>query len=277
MVIGIAGLGLIGGSMAKALKTAPDNKILGFDSDESILTIAEIYGALDGRLTEENISECDCLILSLYPDASCEYLKKMAPFIRKDAIVTDCCGTKRLICKEGFELAEKYGFTFVGGHPMAGTHKSGFKYSTEDMFRGASMVLVPPVYDNMQLLDKMKAIFAPCGFEKFSITTPEQHDRLIAFTSQMAHIVSNAFIKSPSAPDHTGVSAGSYKDLTRVAWLNPDMWTALFLENKDNLLSELDFLINSLNEYRQAIATDDSEKLRELLDEGRKRKQEVDG
>ena len=195
----------------------------------------------------------------------------------KDALVIDCCGIKREVCSRCFPLAEKYGFTFVGGHPMAGSQYSGFKYSRANLFAGAPMVLVPPVFDDIQLLDRVKTALKPCHFGFFSVTTAEEHDKMIAFTSQMPHILSNAFIKSPTALKHKGFSAGSYKDLTRVAWLNPQMWAELFMENKDNVLFELDSYIESLSAYRGAIAADDMAGLVQLLDEGKKRKEEVDG
>ena len=160
---------------------------------------------------------------------------------------------------------------------MAGSHFSGFKYSRSNLFQGAPMVLVPPKFDDPMLLERAKEALKPCNFGSFSVTTAKEHDKMIAFTSQMPHIVSNAFIKSPTALHHKGFSAGSYKDLTRVAWLNPQMWTELFLENGDNLLKELDFLIDRLGEYRKAIAENDAETLIRILDEGRMRKKEIDG
>ena len=160
---------------------------------------------------------------------------------------------------------------------MAGTQFSGFKHSRADLFQGAPMVLVPPRFDDMDLLDRAKKALAPCGFGSFSVTTARDHDRMIAFTSQMPHIVSNAFIKSPTAAAHRGFSAGSYRDLTRVAWLNPGMWAELFLENREHVLSELDTLLSSLTAYRDEVAEGDQEKLIALLDEGRKRKEAVDG
>ena len=174
-------------------------------------------------------------------------------------------------------LAKQYGFTFVGGHPMAGTHNSGFKYSRADMFDGAPMVLVPPVFDDIELFDRLRTLLLPARFGRISAITAEEHDRRIAFTSQMAHIVSNAFIKSPTARQHDGFSAGSYRDLTRVAWLNPDMWAELFLENREPLLFELDTLLASLQKYRDALQNNDFDGLRALLDEGRRIKEEVDG
>ena len=160
---------------------------------------------------------------------------------------------------------------------MAGSHNSGFKYSRSNLFQGAPMVLVPPRYDDPMLLQRVKDALAPCGFRTFSVTTAQAHDKMIAFTSQMPHILSNAFIKSPTALSHKGFSAGSYKDLTRVAWLNPKMWAELFLSNQNNILDELDFYISTLQEYRTAIAENNESLLIELLDEGRKRKEEVDG
>lgn len=139
------------------------------------------------------------------------------------------------------------------------------------------MVLVPPVYDDVALLQRVKDALEPCGFGFFSVTTAADHDRMIAFTSQMPHILSNAFIKSPTALEHKGFSAGSYRDLTRVAWLNPGMWTELFLENRENLLFELDTYIQSLTQYRDALANQDEDTLYRLLDDGKKRKEEVDG
>jgi prephenate dehydrogenase len=205
------------------------------------------------------------------------WLEENAPHIRQNATVIDCAGTKKKVCAACFPLAEKYGFRFIGGHPMAGTHHSGFKYSRANMFEGAPMVLVPPVFDNIQLLDEVTSLLRPLGFGRFSVTTAEKHDEMIAFTSQLAHIVSNAYIKSPTAGSHKGFSAGSYKDMTRVAWLNPQMWTELFLENDDCLTKELDILIENLTQYRTAIAGGDRETLCRLLDEGRRRKEEVDG
>ena len=160
---------------------------------------------------------------------------------------------------------------------MAGSQFSGFKYSRPDLFHGQPMVLVPPVFDDIYLLERAKKALTPCHFGSFSVTTAEDHDRLIAFTSQMPHILSNAFIKSPTASEHNGFSAGSYRDLTRVAWLNPDMWAELFLENRDNLLFELDTYISALEAYRDAIAMGDRKQLTALLEAGKRRKEEVDG
>ena len=276
MTVGVVGLGLIGGSMAKAYHEA-SWRVLAYNRNARGLGFAEMTGDVDGALTKDNISVCDLVLLAVYPQACIDYLAQMAPYISEETLVIDCGGTKRVICEACFRLAEQYGFTFVGGHPMAGTHNSGFKYARANLFKGAPMVLVPPRFDDIALLQRVKDVLAPAGFGSFSVTTAEKHDEMIAFTSQLAHVVSNAYIKSPTAGSHKGFSAGSYKDLTRVAWLNPQMWAELFLENRDNLTNELDILIENLRAYRDAMAQEDRDTLIRLLDEGRQRKQEVDG
>lgn len=276
MTVGILGLGLIGGSLARAYKLA-GHTVYAKNLDESMMAFAMLSGAVDGKLDENTVPHCDLILLAIYPAGSADWLEANAPLISKEALVVDCCGTKQLVCQRCFPIAKEYGFTFVGGHPMAGSQFSGFKYSRASLFQGAPMVLVPPVYDDMALLQRVKDALEPCGFGFFSVTTAADHDRMIAFTSQMPHILSNAFIKSPTALEHKGFSAGSYRDLTRVAWLNPGMWTELFLENRENLLFELDTYIESLTEYRDALANQDEDTLYRLLDDGKKRKEEVDG
>ncbi len=276
MKVGILGLGLIGGSLARAYALA-GHTVYAAERDESMLSFAMLAGAVHGKLDRDIIPQCDLLLLAIYPDGSASWLEENAPFISPTALVLDCCGIKREICRRCFPVAEKHGFTFVGGHPMAGSQFSGFKYSRANLFRGQPMVLVPPVFDDIHLLQRVKDALAPCEFGTFSVTTAEEHDRMIAFTSQMPHILSNAFIKSPTASSHKGFSAGSYRDLTRVAWLNAPMWAELFMENKDFTLSELDTYIESLTAYRDAIAADDLETLTALLEEGKRRKEEVDG
>ena len=276
MTVGILGLGLIGGSLARAYKLA-GHTVYAKNLEADMLAFAMLAGAVDGELDEKTIPHCDLILLALYPDCSAAWLEENAKWICRDALVIDCCGTKREICRRCFPVAKKYGFTFVGGHPMAGSQFSGFKYSRATLFQGAPMVLVPPVYDDMALLQRVKDALEPCGFGFFSVTTAQAHDRMIAFTSQMPHILSNAFIKSPTALEHRGFSAGSYRDLTRVAWLNPGMWTELFLENRDNLLFELDQYIESLTEYQQALQEQDEQRLYRLLYDGKRRKEEVDG
>ena len=272
MTAGIVGLGLIGGSLAKAYHEAGERVL-----DRDVLSFAVISGAVDEALTDETMAECDVILLAVRPAAAVEWLKNHAAKIDKHTVVIDCCGTKRKVCAACFPIAEQYGITYLGGHPMAGTQFSGFKYAKANLFVGAPMVLVPPRFDDIELLSHVKDLLSPAGFGSYSVTTAEQHDEMIAFTSQLAHVASNAYIKSPTAKKHKGFSAGSYKDMTRVAWLAPHMWAELFMENKEFLLKEIDCYIEHLSEYKTAMEHDDEETLIRLLDEGKKRKEEVDG
>ena len=276
MTVGVVGLGLIGGSMARAYHKY-GQRVLASDANATVAEFAKLSGVVDGYLTRDNLKECDLVLIAIYPEAAVEYLEENAPYFNKEGFVIDCCGTKRLVCEAGFRLAKEHGFTFVGGHPMAGTHKSGFAASRDDLFKGACMVIVPDHYDDINFFEKIKVLISPAEFGSISVTTAEKHDMLIAFTSQLAHVVSNAYIKSPTSREHRGFSAGSYKDLTRVAWLNPDMWTDLFLANSDYLIPEIDCIINELSKYRDAMKENDGETLRALLDDGRRIKEEVDG
>ena len=275
MTIGIAGLGLIGGSLAKAYKAARHN-VLGFDTDEAVLGFARLSGAVDGILSKESVSQCNALFIAVNPDDAVTYLKNISPNIARNTLVIDCCGVKREICGQCFPLAREYGFIFTGGHPMAGSHNAGFKNSRSDLFHGASMILVPPVYDDPALFGRIEELLKPAGFSRLTVTTAEKHDQMIAFSSQMAHIVSSAYIKSPAARGHKGFSAGSYKDLTRVARLNADMWAQLCMLNNDNLIKELDGLITEISRYKDALAAGDIEELKALLEEGSRLKKELD-
>lgn len=198
MTAGIVGLGLIGGSLAKAYHEAGE-AVLAFDTDRSILDFAMISGAVDGVLDEESIKRCDIVLIAVYPAACIEYFTRMADYISKDTVVLDCCGTKRTVCEGCFPVAKARGIAFAGGHPMAGTHNSGFKYARANLFHGAPMVIVPMDFDNIALLSRIEKLLAPAGFGSFSVTTAAEHDRMIAFTSQLAHVASNAYIKSPTA------------------------------------------------------------------------------
>ncbi|MBQ2306899.1 MAG: prephenate dehydrogenase [Clostridia bacterium] len=275
MTAGIVGLGLIGGSFAKAYKAA-GHRVLAANRTGSVLKYALLSGDVDAELTADNIDSCDILILCLYPEAVTEYLREHAGRISEGTLVIDTCGTKRAVVESCMALAEQYGFTFVGGHPMAGTQFSGYKYSRANLFSGAAMVIVPPDFGDIALLSRVKELLAPAGFGSIHVTTAEEHDRAIAFTSQLTHLVSNAYVKSHTAGQLKGFTGGSYRDMTRVAWLNPEMWAELFLENADNLSAELSGLIAELEKYRAAIDSGDRETLTALLAEGRRIKEEAE-
>lgn len=277
MTVGVVGLGLIGGSIAKAIKYNTDNKVIGFDIDENVVLKARLLGAIDEEMTEQKISECDIIITGLYPEATKKYITDNAQKFKKGAIVLDTCGVKEYVCEDMYRVARENGFTFIGAHPMAGLHLSGFEHSKVTMFSNASMLLVPSADTGINELEIVRKLFSAIGFTNIQNTTPKEHDRIIAFTSQLAHVVSNAYVKSPSAKLHKGFSAGSYKDLTRVAKLNEVMWTELFLENRENLISEIDTIIENLTKYSKALKEDNADELEKLLRDGRICKEQIDG
>ena len=277
MKIGIIGLGLIGGSIAKSIKENTAHTVMGHDIDPTVVHKALLLNAIDTPLMEEDLSECDVVIVALYPKATIDYVTKNAHLFKKGAIVMDSCGVKSVVCRIIEPLAKERDFCFIGGHPMAGTTHSGFAYSEKALFNNASMVLTPAKGTSIQQVELIKKLCVSIGFTNTQISTPEEHDQVIAFTSQLAHIVSNAYVKSPSALLHKGFSAGSYVDLTRVAKLNENMWSELFLDNKAPLIGEIDGLIERLAAYKKALEADDSTELKSLLKAGSDRKIQIDG
>lgn len=274
-MIGVAGLGLIGGSMCKALIKA-GHVVVGMDKDSVTEDYARLAGIIDDKLTPARMSECDYIFVALYPQAAVEFIRDNASLIKPGAVVMDLCGVKRAVCQPCFDIAREHGFTYIGGHPMAGTQFSGIKYARDDMFQNATMVMVTREDEDVFVLGGVRELLRDAGFKAVTLTTADKHDEMIAFTSQLAHVVSNAYVKSPTARAHHSFSAGSYRDLTRVAKLNETMWTELFLDNADYLCNELDWIISALSEYRDAIKDGNADELKRLLREGRERKEEID-
>ena len=276
MIFGIVGLGLIGGSLARSIKFHSDHTVLGTDINETALLQARMVNAIDGELTEDGVGRCDVTLVALYPQAAVEWIKAHLDAFRPGSLVIDCCGVKRFVCGQLFPAFEGKQAVFIGGHPMAGRERSGFSYAQDDLFENASMILAPAPGTDVETIRRAKEIFLSIGFGRVRFTTPLEHDEMIAFTSQLAHVVSSAYVKTPLAPKHRGFSAGSFRDMTRVARLNETMWTELFLENDDLLLRETETLIQRLTEYRDALAARDEEGLRRLLREGREIKEALE-
>lgn len=276
--VGILGLGLIGGSFARAYARA-GWRVLAYDVSDDVMDVARVE-TVSGVLEAETAATCDLIVLAAYPGACRDWLVARADDLGPHPVVIDTAGVKQRVCDAAFPLARDHGFSFCGAHPMAGTQFSGFAHARADLFRGAPMVLVPPEdltdSERLDLLDRVHGLLAPCGFGSFSVTTPAEHDRVIAFTSQLCHVVSNAYVKSPTAQVHAGFSAGSYKDLTRVAHLNPGMWAELMMDDAGPLGYELDQIIGALTAYREALAAGDRDRLRELLAEGDRIKRALD-
>ena len=275
MHIGIVGLGLIGGSLAKAVKAKTAHTVLAFDKNEEVLSKALSDKAVDAVLDENTLSSCQIVLVALYPQAAVDYIRTHQDHFAKDGIVVDCCGVKEVVCTPCAEAAAQAGFTFIGGHPMAGIEKAGYDHSFPTLFEGASMVLTPEEGTDQKAVRTVSDLCGELGFGRIQISTPKEHDRMIALTSQLAHVLSSAYVKSPAALSHAGFSAGSFKDMTRVAWLNENMWTELFFDNKAALLDEIDGLIDRLQAYSDALRRNDKAWMHSLLKEGRERKEIV--
>lgn len=262
MKIGIVGLGLIGASFAKGTKKYTTNQVYGVDLQENVMTQALEEGAIDGILFPDELPSCDLILLAVRPGAAVEYVKAH-PQLK--GLVVDLCGVKRAVSAELSELAKQYGFHYIGGHPMAGREIGGYVNADADLYQGASMILVP---HTTLVPEDLLGYFTALGFTTLRISEDDTHDRILAYTSQLAHIASNAFVKSPTALEHFGYSADSLKDLTRVATLDAQMWTELFLKNGDYLAWELGGLIRELEKYHVAITSGDAKALEDLLTEG---------
>ncbi len=272
MKIGIIGLGLIGGSLAKSIKARTQYTVYATDLNPETIMFARLCGAIDELLTDENLGDCDLILAAIRPQSTIDWVKEHGLSISPQAILVDMCGIKRAVCAELKPLAQRFGFSYIGGHPMAGKERGGFVNSSDDLFSGAPMILTPDEKTDMKMLEKLKTFFTDIGFSGLTFTTPDEHDRVIAYTSQLAHLTSSAYIRSPDAQLRRGFSAGSFNDMTRVARLDEDMWTELMMTNSDYLTDQLDILISHLNEYLEALRKDDAEKLCQLLKDGREKK-----
>ncbi|MBE6032330.1 MAG: prephenate dehydrogenase/arogenate dehydrogenase family protein [Clostridiales bacterium] len=270
MKIGVIGLGLIGGSLAKAIKTHTDHTVAGFDKETSVVLRAKLVDAIDEDL--DTLQGCDMLILALYPHHTIAFLEERGHEIPPGTLVIDCCGVKEKVCEAGNALAREHGFTYIGGHPMAGIERSGFAFSTGKLFEGASMILTPNSDIDIEALTEAKKFFLSLGFGSIKISTPEEHDQMIAYTSQLAHVLSSAYVRTPKALNHEGFSAGSFRDMIRVATLNEEMWTELFFQNRENLIEDIDGLIARLGEYSKALKEQDRESLTAILKDGCRQK-----
>lgn len=268
----IVGLGLIGGSIAKALRTFTPHRVLAMDQDPEALDLAMACGAIERPGYVEDLPQVDVLWLCLYPQAAVEFARKYGAALREDCIVSDACGIKNAVCPQLMELSRELGFVFVGGHPMAGKERSGFEASEATLFRGASYLLVPCGAPDWAK-DTMKELAMDMGFGRVVETTPEHHDEMIAYTSQLPHALACAYVLSPRCPQHKGFSAGSYRDVSRVARINETLWTELFLDNREALSRELSTLIENLSSIQFALDQEDGEALRALLRKGRQVKE----
>ena len=274
MTILVCGMGIIGGSIAKALKAFTPHRVLGMNRSPQPLEKALACGAIDAAVDEVSLSQVDLVFLCAYPAACVKLARVLGPHLKKGCIVCDACGIKTAICEEMVSLSHEFGFIFVGGHPMAGKERNGFDVSDAHLFRGASYILVP-CGAPQEAVDTVRQLAFSMGFGSVTLATPTHHDRMIAYTSQLPHVLACAYVLSPSCEQHVGFSAGSYHDVSRVARINEVMWAELFLENREPLLAELDLLLDNLKDFRDAIHREDGDTLRRIMKQSRLTKEKL--
>ena len=272
MNIAIIGLGIIGGSFCKALKKHTKHHVIGINRTPGVAREALAQGAVDEIGDAQSLGKADVFFLCMYPQACVDYIRENGSKIKKGAIVTDSSGIKSAICPQLKELSQKHGFVFVGSHPMAGKEKNGFEASEAQLYEGASFIITPCGADDRHV-EALAELARSIGFGQIKLSTPEEHDRMIAFTSQLPHVLACAYVMSPSCPNHKGFSAGSYRDVSRVANINSRLWSELFLENREPLTEELDIFAENIRKIADAVKQNDRQKLENLLEQGHKVKE----
>lgn len=272
MNIAIIGLGIIGGSFCKAFKKHTAHHIIGINRTRETAQKALSEGAIDEIGSVETLGKADVIFLCMYPQACVDFIRQHGSHIKKGAIVTDSSGIKRAICPQLKELSREFGFVFVGSHPMAGKEKNGFDVSEADLYAGASFIITP-CGAPQEAVNTLSQLALSVGFSQIKLSTPEEHDRMIAFTSQLPHVLACAYVLSPSCLNHKGFSAGSYRDVSRVANINAKLWSELFLENREPLLEELILLATNVKKIIDAVNNNDQEALTALLEKGHQVKQ----
>lgn len=263
MKICVIGLGVIGGSYAMALKEAGYEEVYAVDKDENTLNIAEERNVIKKgfKKAEDIISQCDLIIMSIYPDSIVDFLKNNKYKFKEGAIITDATGVKGVIVSKIEEILRD-DIQFVFGHPMAGREKKGISYANSQVFKGANYIITPTERTEKRAIKVVEDLAIEIGFKRVTKVTPKEHDELIAFTSQLPHIIAVALINSDDEKYDTGKFIGdSYRELTRISNINGELWTELFLNNKENLLKCLNRFENQINILKENIESENTDKL----------------
>lgn len=273
MTIGIIGLGLMGGSFCRAFKAYTEHQVLGATRNPATVAFARSVGAIDGPV--ERLDGLDLCLVALPPEETARFLEERVGEFRRGAVVIDICGVKEMIVERADRLYHDAGVRFLGCHPMAGKENAGFANSDANLYRGASFIMTPTALTDPSAPPLVEGLMGEIGFTRIVRASPARHDRMIAYTSQLAHVVSSAYMKSPTSGEILGFSAGSFQDMTRVAKLDPELWTTLFLYNREPLLGEIDTLIDNLTQFRNLLSNMDGNGMRKSLDEGRRLREDV--
>jgi len=267
--VAVIGLGIMGGSIVKALKKSGKYYVIGYNRTTDISQRALADKAVDEIWDGASPLDADITVLAVNPNVTYDLFKTLPALLKKGSILTDICGVKAELVKKGEAVGREYGVHFIGGHPMAGRERSGYDYSTEDLFFNRSYIFTETVNTNKEALNILSQMALDIGCSDVTITSPEYHDKMIAYTSQIPHILAGAYMNSPTSATHKGYSAGSYHDVSRVASVDENLWSQLFLQNKDNLLYEIDILIRNLQDYKEAVTRNDSSRLSGIIKTGR--------
>ena len=264
MRAGIVGLGLIGGSFAKAYSEA-GHEVLAFDRNESVLSFAQIEGAVSAPLTKENIGTCDIVLVAIYPEAAIAYVTQMLPYIGKKPMVIDCCGTKRVVCRALFPLAQEHGFTYLGGHPMAGSEKTGLKNANEYLLENAYYILTPTTKTSPERLEEFRSLVTQLGAVAL-VLDYHLHDYATAAISHLPHIIAYSLVnlvKKSDDADETmkTIAAGGFKDLTRIASSSPVMWQNICQSNSEQIVRLIDAYEEMLEKTKHDILSSDADAL----------------
>lgn len=273
MKIGVVGLGLIGGSFCRALKAYTNHQVLGATRNPATVAFAMSVDAIDGPV--ERLDGLDLCLVALPPEETASFLEERVNRFRRGAVVIDICGVKRMIVDRVDRLYHDAGVRFLGCHPMAGKENAGFANSDANLYRGASFIMTPTALTDPSAPPLVENLMREIGFARVVEASPAVHDRIIAYTSQLAHVVSSAYIKSPTSGEILGFSAGSFQDMTRVAKLDPELWTTLFLHNREPLLNEIDALVDNLTQFRKLLSIKDRDGMLQSLDKGRRLREDV--
>lgn len=272
MKIAVIGLGLIGGSLARAFQKYTDHVVCGYDVDEAVQKAAIADGTVSATADAAYLNDADVTFVALPPVSAADYLLEHRGEFKKGSVVTDISGVKQYIHNRVYNALKEEGVCYCGSHPMAGKEVSGYRNSDADLFRGASFILTPVEHAQVRAVELLRTLCYEIGFARVTVTDPAHHDRVIAYTSQLAHVASNAYMKSDTALERFGFSAGSFEDLTRVAKLDEELWADLMILNREPLIHETDTLIANLTKYRDALSQNDRGTLRDLLKSGKERK-----
>ena len=277
MKILIVGLGVIGGSYAMALKAAGYEDVYGIDSNLETLRKAKELGLIkegyvDGK---EIIGEADLIIISLYPRLVKNFIHENRNYLKKGAIITDATGIKEHFVDDILAILPE-GIDFIFGHPMAGREKKGIDYASKEVFKGANYLITVTDRNKEENIKLLENIIYDMGFKKIKRINPEYHDKMIAFTSQLPHAIAVALINSDEEGRDTGSFIGdSYRDLTRIANINEDLWSELFFGNKDNLLEVIEHFLNEMSKIKSALIEENEDELKSLFIKSSKRREKL--